>query len=240
MNYTIYSNTPDGKVTQGMVKMIKDIGFGVEVRPADEMPKTKTNRKIPRVYYGDLDVGRFRGLRTHLLEQLVAENEKLRTLSTMDDDGGNLVDPERTKEWLSKSVPLTGQQIEAAVRASGGRNFQIMRLDRSFWTCTLEDWKEIIEQTEVDEVRYVAERTDCDDFAVALKGLVALKYGINAIGMVVDITGKHAYNIIVVSNADGTFSAHALEPQTDQIDTDSTRVQFGQGAYKAEAGYVVF
>ena len=240
MNYTVFSNTPDGSVTQGMVKMIQDTGFGVEVRPADEMPKTKTYRKIPRVYYGDLDVGRFRGLRTHLLNNLVAENEKLRTLSEMDDDGGNLVDPERTKRWIEKSVPVTGQQIVEAIQNSGARRFQVQMLDRQFWTCSLEDWKEILEQTEVDDVRYISERRDCDDFAVALKGIVALKYGINAIAMVVDFTGKHAYNLIVVANPDGTFTAHALEPQTDQIDTDSRRVQFGKGAYKAEKGYVVF
>lgn len=274
MNYTIYSDTPHGPVTAGMLRLIHDTGFGAEVRPGSELPPNPTGRdlKLPRVYYGDLQVGRFRGLRKHLISQLVTENSRLHALANTEDDGSRMHDPARKKLWLDRRVPVTHEQIIRAVSAQGVRvvprvgvteivqairnlgaddqsftvaqiasaverlgadGMQASFLDRKFWATTQPYWDEIIEATEVDEVRYVAESSDCEDFAKALAGIVPLKFGVNAIGIMVDLGSVHAYNVIVVADGD-RFIARGLEPQSDRL------VQLGQGSYPASRGVVIF
>ena len=241
MNYTVYSNTPNGPVTRGMVKLINDTGFGVEVRPGSEMPNAGDRPlKLPRAWAGASHVGRFRALRMHLIAQLVEQNDKLRALSTVEDDGSDLNDPDRVARWKDRRIQVTNEQIASAMRVAGAGAFQNYFLDRNYFAVSLEAWREIVEATEVDEVRYVAESTDCDDFAKAFSGIVSLKFGVNACATVVDISGRHAYNVLISVDSAGRVTAHAFEPQTDEIDVDSRRVAFGQGAYPAKQGIAVF
>ena len=116
------------------------------------------------------------------------------------------------------------------LKASGKTcTMEIKPLDSKFWTCTKEDWRKIISWDWTNEKKYVAEQYDCDNFAFNFKARVARKFGVNSIGLVVDYSGGHAYNLMVFS--DGTWAI--FEPQSDNWPT------IGSGMYKFETGYIL-
>ena len=111
---------------------------------------------------------------------------------------------------------------------SKGR-MEVKAIDSKFWTCNEDDWKKIIDYDWTDEKKYVSEQYDCDNFAFNFKARVARKFGINSVGLVVDYSGGHAYNVIVFS--DGTWKL--FEPQTDRFP------RLGTGQYKFENGFIL-
>jgi len=106
---------------------------------------------------------------------------------------------------------------------------EIKALDTKFWTCNEADWKKIIAYDWTDEKKYVTEQYDCDNFAFNFKARVARKFGVNSVGLVIDYSGGHAYNLIVFS--DGTWKI--FEPQSDRWPT------LGTGQYKFEDGFIL-
>ena len=134
----------------------------------------------------------------------------------------------------------TGFEVRSAISTTmiGWKNsgemphtakMEIKALDTKFWTCNEADWKKIIDWDWTDEKRYVTEQYDCDNFAFNFKARVARKFGVNSIGLVVDYSGGHAYNLMVFS--DGTWDI--FEPQSDSWPT------IGSGMYKFETGYIL-
>jgi hypothetical protein len=63
--------------------------------------------------------------------------------------------------------------------------------------------------TLTDLLLYRPGRFDCEDYALTYKTLIAMLMGINTVGVVIDWSGAHAYNIVMT--ADGTVSLY--EPQ---------------------------
>ena len=111
---------------------------------------------------------------------------------------------------------------------SKGR-MEVLSLDTKFWTCNEEDWKKIIDFDWTNEKKYISEQYDCDNFAFNFKARVARKFGVNSVGLVIDYSGGHAYNLIVFS--DGTWKI--FEPQSDRWPT------IGTGMYHFENGYIL-
>lgn len=61
---------------------------------------------------------------------------------------------------------------------------------------------------------YKAEKTDCDDFAILMKGLLSAEFGINDVGLVFGDSpmGYHAFNIARVEDR-----RVIIEPQTGEV-----------------------
>ena len=72
-------------------------------------------------------------------------------------------------------------------------------LDNIYYYAKSEDWAEVFDYIyfEFNMPKYLAERMDCDDFAVLLKGLITSFFGLNYFGVVFGQTpmGYHAWNI---------------------------------------------
>jgi len=64
----------------------------------------------------------------------------------------------------------------------------------------------------------------CENFAFTFKALVDRVYGLNQVGLVIDWSGGHGYNVIVFADGEVWF----FEPQNDQT------VSIGTGIYKME------
>ena len=141
-------------------------------------------------------------------------------------------------------VTVTAQAVSDALRASPLARLSLSFLDRTYTALPMEVWAEILEWSDVDRVGYVSESRDCDNFAVALAGQVGLRFGVNGCGIVVDYSGKHAYNMLLVStpDADGDGSpdlAIALvEPQTDRLPQVGDRLGRNE-AYRASRGWIL-
>tara|TARA_B100000949_G_C14182987_1_gene408320 strand:+ start:179 stop:661 length:483 start_codon:yes stop_codon:yes gene_type:complete len=136
---------------------------------------------------------------------------------------------EQTGFFVRSSINKTLMELKNSGQISHTAKMEIKALDSKFWTCNEADWKKIIKWDWTDEKRYVAEQYDCDNFAFNFKARVARKFGVNSVGLVIDYSGKHAYNLIVFS--DGTWKI--FEPQSDKWP------KLGSRNYKFEDGFIL-
>ena len=105
----------------------------------------------------------------------------------------------------------------------------ILALDNKYLVTNQADMKKIIEWDWTDNRTYIAEKYDCDNFAFSFKAMVDRKFGVNNVGLVIDISAGHAYNIIVFN--DGTV--RLFEPQSDKWP------RIGTNMYKFEEGKIL-
>ena len=124
------------------------------------------------------------------------------------------------KRGLARKIARTERafipaEIVAALRAAGSRLTPTF-LDRRYYGVPKGVWKNILQYTGVDAGQYRSERYDCDDFAKAFAAACGRKLGLNGVGIVVDVSAGHAYNVILVNDG-GCCKAVFVEPQNDRI-----------------------
>ena len=102
-------------------------------------------------------------------------------------------------------------------------------LDTKYWSCGRTDFEAIVNWDWTDKKKYVAEKYDCDNFAFSFKAMVDRKFNVNNVGLVIDYSAGHAYNIIVFN--DGTVKL--FEPQSDKWP------RIGTSMYKFEEGKIL-
>lgn len=107
-------------------------------------------------------------------------------------------------------------------------NMTHIQLDGKYWTCSKESLVKVIKEEWEYQKGYLLDRFDCDDSAVVFKALLAFKYGLNNVGVVIDYSSSHAYNLIVFSD-----KVEIFEPQSDSWP------QIGSESYKFESGYIL-
>ena len=88
---------------------------------------------------------------------------------------------------------FTKDEVVAALNASPLSSLQEVPVDSAYWGASEEAWHGMLAYTGVDRIRYVSNAFDCDNFAVLFAGVVADKFDINGVGIVVDYSGGHAY-----------------------------------------------
>ena len=96
-----------------------------------------------------------------------------------------------------------------------------LRLDSNYYTVDFDTFKKIVEWDFTDTRKYLTDTFDCDKFAMYFKSRLALDFGINAIGVVLDYSASHAYNLVILKDSQTKW--YLYEPQTDDIFTYNTR-----------------
>ena len=87
----------------------------------------------------------------------------------------------------------------------------------------------------VSQKKYLSEEYDCDDFAFWFKAWAA-GLGMTSVGLVIDDTGEHAYNIVVLSFGQGApLSVKLVEPQTGGYATRNRDA----GKYRLHRGIII-
>ena len=107
-------------------------------------------------------------------------------------------------------------------------------LDNSYTACSKKEFLEWIEWDWVDKKQYVKDKYDCENFAFSFKARTDRRFGINTVGLVIDYSGGHAYNVVLFTDSPPLL----YEPQTDEW------VYIGEGmsaneSYKMERGYII-
>lgn len=92
-------------------------------------------------------------------------------------------------------------------------------MDGRYRWLSIGDWVKVLNQIKVNEIPYAADQWDCDDFAWIMRGLMAFRYRVNGIGMVLGESpeGPHAWNIFLAgpsSPEPGGRAWFMIEPQT--------------------------
>lgn len=119
--------------------------------------------------------------------------------------------------WKPTEYPLTSQQVFDLVKDSTSDH--VYMWDSQYWAVSLDDWKRIIKDVLSDLPKYLAEKFDCEDFAMLTMTRIAERYEINTMGVAVGQVpfGYHGYDLFVAWE-DGQPKLHVLEPQTSEID----------------------
>jgi len=95
-----------------------------------------------------------------------------------------------------------------------------LRLDGKYYTTDRKTLERLIKWDWTDTKKYELDRFDCDKFAFYFKARMALDFGINAIGVVLDYSAAHAYNLLLPNDVDQPL---IFEPQNDKIYPVTTR-----------------
>ena len=130
-------------------------------------------------------------------------------------------------------VEMSGGHISQALLNQKIMSAEMERkhLDAKYWVCSRVDFEAIIRWDWTDKKKYVAEKYDCDNFAFSFKARMDRKFHLNNVGLVIDYSGKHAYNCVIFS--DGT--AELFEPQSDRFVTNKK----GTGQYTCTRGLII-
>jgi hypothetical protein len=123
-------------------------------------------------------------------------------------------------------VALTYQELNAVINdlKSKGGMIAWLPLDGTYYATDLETLKKIIDWDWTDTRKYLVDTFDCDKFAMYFKARVSIDFGINAIGVILDYSSAHAYNLVIVKYSQGV-RYYLFEPQNDSIFTYEQRDQ---------------
>lgn len=127
---------------------------------------------------------------------------------------------------------FTKDEVVAALNASPLAALEDVPVDNRYWGASAAAWRGMLDYTGVDERRYVSDSFDCDNFAVLFSALVADKFDINGVGIVVDGSGGHAYCSILIVMPKRKLSIGIVEPQNKRY------VLKTEGMYSARYGFI--
>lgn len=124
---------------------------------------------------------------------------------------------QRRRATLKRTNPrnMSLSEVDDAINTVKGynkKNWQLIRLDNKYWVCNKSEFMRVVRTNTINEKQYVLDQFDCDNFAFNFKAQVAFQYNLNNVGMVIDNSGGHAYNIVVFNNG----TAQLFEPQSDR------------------------
>ena len=91
----------------------------------------------------------------------------------------------------------------------------LMSLDSEYAVLTMAQADQIIRETEVEDIVWSKEKTDCDNISRYFAARVAVVYGLNCVAVVDAIDEGHSYNAFLLHDGD-QVSLRGFEPQTDQ------------------------
>ena len=134
--------------------------------------------------------------------------------------------PIMTTREVKEEHWITSQLMRAGFT---GDKIRRLHLDSKYWVCCKKEFEDWISWDWTNKKQYVSEEYDCDNFAFSFKARCDRKIGINAVGLVIDYSGGHAYNLVIFSDA----APELFEPQGDRW------VEGGKGMYKMVDGYII-
>ena len=126
---------------------------------------------------------------------------------------------------------VTGQAVRMALAEAAPRA-QVIQIDSKYWVLNEADWDEVL-AAHPPRNKYTPERYDCDDFAIHFKGWVSYTYKINTVGWVLDFSGEHSYDVVIVGEEDGSLKARFVEPQSDRM------VKLGSNHHILTSGIII-
>jgi hypothetical protein len=131
---------------------------------------------------------------------------------------------------------LTEDELLSIVRdiQSKGGMAGWLRLDEEYYTTDMDSLKRIIDWDWTDTRKYITDMFDCDKFAFYFKSRMAIDFGINAVGVILDYSAGHAYNLLIIK--DSSIKWYLYEPQDDNVFTYDTR---DKNMYRMEYYFLV-
>ena len=112
---------------------------------------------------------------------------------------------------------LPGRKIAFGLKPNPHCDVQVLIVDDYYTALTREHWDAVMKAAKGPTGhKYIPNRYDCDNFGVQFAGWVGHEYSIS-MGVIIDGSGRHAYNCVLEAQPDGSVNVDWLEPQTDRI-----------------------
>ena len=106
-------------------------------------------------------------------------------------------------------------------------------LDGKYFALTRKEWTAVIAAVGPDGNAYTPERYDCDSFSRYFWAEVNHRFEVNGLFVVVDYSGTHSYNALLVHDGKGSLSVLLFEPQNGQFPTR------GKAPYDLKSGFFI-
>lgn len=129
---------------------------------------------------------------------------------------------------------FTANEVKAAFQNSNFGGLYPQTLDSRYLGLSRYAWDLVVAYDDTNVLTYIAEEFDCDNFMIVFAGNCMQKWKINGVGLAIDFSGGHAYNVLLIVEDDGSLSIAVIEPQNDEF------VIKDVGMYDAEVGVVIF
>jgi hypothetical protein len=139
--------------------------------------------------------------------------------------------PIMTTKEVKDNVWVYNQLRDAGFLGTGMKK---LNLDSKYWACSKKEFEDWIKWDWTNAKRYVAEQYDCDNFAFSFKARCDRKIGINAVALIIDYGGGHAYNLVCFTDA----PAELYEPQGDKW-VKPNQSKSKTEIYKMTDGYII-
>ena len=114
-----------------------------------------------------------------------------------------------------KPVIHARSEVEKALGAYAPHMRRVC-LDNRYYCLTGPDWDALIKAVGPEHRKYAVDKFDCDAFSRVWYGRVAEDYEINGMGIVIDWSGQHSYNLLLVSDGEKPatrLTCRLFEPQ---------------------------
>ena len=113
-------------------------------------------------------------------------------------------------ERTNVDAKFVGEAVNSYINENA-KNGNRLPMDGEYYTCSKEDIQKIVDEDQTNRNEYKEAEYDCENFAFSFMANAQKEYGITTIGLVIDWSGGHAYNIFVYEDG----SVELYEPQSD-------------------------
>lgn len=120
-----------------------------------------------------------------------------------------------TKAVKKTAKEIRGHDIWNMLIDKGINRLRPKFLDKKFKVLDLPTVKKFLAWDKTDKLKYIPEFRDCEDFAKIVSAHASEHFAVNSFGVVIDLSGKHAYNLVPYHTKRG-LNVLVFEPQTDQ------------------------
>jgi len=137
----------------------------------------------------------------------------------------NFIEAE-TDGTIPQSIPVKKSHLKERLSDEYGEAIaeEAYFLDGEYFTASRHDFEQIRALDVIENLPYRPARFDCENYAFLFQTIVALVFGVNTVGVVLDFEAGHAYNIVYTNGG----SLRLYEPQ------DAEFVQVGDSLDEAE------
>ena len=116
---------------------------------------------------------------------------------------------------LTTAVVFTNAQIRTAWSQSDLSHLQLISTNKNYRALPRKMWESIL-ALHLTLHPYETDFFDCDVFSAVFAGFIPWNFDVNGVVRILDISGKHSYNaVLVVSDDKKTCSWIRVEPQKD-------------------------
>ena len=96
-------------------------------------------------------------------------------------------------------------------------------LDDQYFVLSQPEWDQVIKAIGPEKDGYRPNRFDCDSFSRVFWGKVNEQYEVNGLFVVIDYSGKHSYNALLIHDGKQGLTIRLYEPQNGTYPTKGAK-----------------